>query len=126
MAFRVCGGRLSHHLASANLKDESFHSFLLLFFIFVLLLIYNIISELGAADVGLSSALVQTEVSQQLSDEFCPDIYVPLRMNCNNFGDALTLCLAPPSGQNFLQFVTKCPPQLFFVFGANDQTLLTS
>ena len=49
--------------------------------------------------------LVLTEVSQQLLDEFAMksggDVHVPLKMNCNIFGNPLTFHLVPSSGQNF-------------------------
>ncbi len=32
---------------------------------------------------------------------FGSEIHVPLRMNCNNFGDSMTFNLAPSSGQSF-------------------------
>ncbi len=46
--------------------------------------------------------VVLSEMSQQQLDEIChemkfgSDIHVPLRMNCNNFGDPSTFHLAPP------------------------------
>ncbi len=50
-----------------------------------------------------STALVQTEVSQQLSGglllTFCTHIHGSQRKNLNSFSDPLTFHLAPSSGQ---------------------------
>ena len=44
---------------------------------------------------------------------FGTDIHVPLKINCNNFGDLLTFHLAPSSSQNLLEtvLVFKLPLQ---------------
>ncbi len=37
---------------------------------------------------------------ESIGAKFGTDIYIPLRLNCKNFGHPLTFCLAPPSGQS--------------------------
>ncbi len=57
-----------------------------------------------------------SEMSQQLLNALPFDTHtnVSLRVNCNNFGDTLTFCLAPLSGQNVYlsMFMSKIPVKL--------------
>ncbi len=62
--------------------------------------------------------------------KFGLDIYVPLRVNCNNFGDPSMFHVAPPLNlSNTLVYdqihaeIMTHQPQLYFVFSANLQKL---
>lgn len=74
----------------------------------ILILCFDFICYVSGAALGMAmlvwlcTTLVQAEIS--LTIEWiamkCTDVYLPLRVNCNNFGHPLMFYLLPSSGQN--------------------------